>query len=286
MNNIPAILASAIIAVFSLASCAGSRYAGNGASIPAPEGMSRELKAAGQNVSALNNGKANSITLAVAKTYTPWQKVSLKGKARVDGIPVALGVKIYMEHANRVLVSLNAPLLGEVGRLEIDKDSLLIVNKRGKCYSKVDIASNLAMFGASITDVQDLFLGRVFILGAGTLSSSNASLIDVSAGASDTWILTPRIQDERAQYGFTLFEDGAMLLAAAFTPDEKYLATAEYEHKSNGTDMELTLKLNRKAMKLDLSFEKPDFSPVPLTPISINDKWERVSLKALLRSFS
>lgn len=285
MNNIHSILSSTLTVIIFLMSCASSKDAKK-ASVDVPAGISRELKAAGENVSALNINKSTSITQAIAKSYTPWQTLSLKGKAKIEGIPVALNIKAYMEHANSILLSINAPLLGEVGRIEIDKDSVLVVNKRGKCYSKVDIASTMAAFGASVTDMQDLLLGRVFILGAGTLSVDNAALVDVCTGASGTWILTPHNQDPRAQYGFTLFEDGAMLMAAAFTPDEKYLATAEYDHKQNGTDMELTLKMNNKTIKLNLAFDKPDFTPVPLSPITINSKWEKVNLKTLLKSFS
>ena len=285
MNNIHSILSSILTVIIFLMSCASSKDAKK-TSVDVPAGISRELEAAGENVSALNTNKSTSITQAIAKSYTPWQTLSLKGKAKIEGIPVALNIKAYMEHANSILLSINAPLLGEVGRIEIDKDSVLVVNKRGKCYSKVDIASTMAAFGASVTDMQDLLLGRVFILGAGTLSVDNAALVDVCTGASGTWILTPHNQDPRAQYGFTLFEDGAMLMAAAFTPDEKYLATAEYDHKQNGTDMELTLKMNNKTIKLDLAFDKPDFTPVPLSPITINSKWEKVNLKTLLKSFS
>lgn len=285
MNNIHSILSSILTVIIFLMSCASSKDAKK-TSVDVPAGISRELKAAGENVSALNTNKSTSITQAIAKSYTPWQTLSLKGKAKIEGIPVALNIKAYMEHANSILLSINAPLLGEVGRIEIDKDSVLVVNKRGKCYSKVDIASTMAAFGASVTDMQDLLLGRVFILGAGTLSVDNAALVDVCTGASGTWILTPHNQDPRAQYGFTLFEDGAMLMAAAFTPDEKYLATAEYDHKQNGTDMELTLKMNNKTIKLNLAFDKPDFTPVPLSPITINSKWKKVNLKTLLKSFS
>lgn len=282
MNKITVIATILTVCMLTLASCSGTRSMTKGGNA---EGMSRELQAAGKNVKEFGNGKSESIAKAVAQTYTPWTSVSLKGKARTEGIPVSLGVKLYMEYGKSVILSLSAPLLGEVGRIEISPDSLLMVNKRGKCYSQSEISTYMGRFGASITDVQDLFLGRVFLLGAGTLNKGNASLVDVSEGAGNTLIFTPRTQDPRAQYGFTLYEDGRMLLAAASTTDEKYMATAQYDHVDKGTDMELVLKLNSKKLTMYLSFGQPDFSPTPISPISINGKWERLSPKALFKSF-
>lgn len=89
-----------------------------------------------------------------------------------------------------------------------------------------------------------------------------------------------------AQYGFTLYPDGLMMMAAAFTPDERYLATADYTHREDGgTDMDISLKADTKRLSLSLSLEKPDTSPrTPLEPIAINPKWTRVTLSRWIKS--
>lgn len=261
-------------------SCSSARKA-----VAPSAGMSRELLAAGENVSELGKSQSLSIARAIAKTYTPWQKVSMKGKAKLEGLPVSLSVKIYMERTHSVIMSLSAPLLGEVGRVELTSDSVLLVNKKGKTYCKESIASYLSEFGASITDVQDLIMGRVFMLGYGTLTESNASMAEVSDGASDTWILTPKTQHPHAQYGFTLYHDGLMLMAAAFTPDEKYLATAEYAHDKDGSDINFNFKFSKKTITLDLSLDNPNYSPEPLTPVAISSKWEKLTFREWMKSF-
>lgn len=263
--------------------CSSSRNAST--SVPPAEGMSRELKAAGENVRTYNDNKALSIARAVAATYTPWQRLSIKGKAKVKGLPVSLSLKIYMTRTSEILMSLSAPLLGEVGRVEISQDSVLLVNKRSKTYCRESIASYLTETGATLTDIQDLLTGRVFLLGSGTLSESNASLVEVSQGPSDTWFVTPKNQPERANYGFTLYPDGQMSMATAYTPDRRYEATAMYTHLSDGTEMDLSLKFGNKPFKLEISMEEPNYSPTPLQPIAINPKWKRTGFKEWLKSF-
>lgn len=230
--------------------------------------------------------EAERFLQSVADTYTPWQRVSLKGKVRIEGVPVALTLKVYMERSRSIIMSLSAPLLGEVGRLEATPDSLLMVNKRGKKYARENLATRLADFGASLSDVQDLLLGRVFVIGSGTLCAGNIPLVEAIAGQqTGTQLVMPRRQDERAAYGFTLMEDGRILRAVAFTPDERYLAEAEYAYSERDTAIELDLKLGKKIYPVSFTLGTPEFQPSPLQPAVISRKWQRVTLSQLIKSF-
>lgn len=233
----------------------------------------------------LSAGKAESVVRKVAQTYKPWQNVSVKGKAKLKGLPIALNLKIYMERGAAVRISLSAPLIGEVGRMELTPDSMLLVNKRSKTYCKQETASYLARLGASITDVQDMLIGRVFLLGSGTLSEGNAPQVEVSAGAEDTWVLTPKVQPEQARYEFVLLSDGKMQAATAATLDERYMAKAIYTYGKEGFDMDLTIKTGSKAVDMTLEMDEPDFEPIALEPIRINPKWTQMSISKWLKSF-
>jgi len=252
--------------------------------IEAPEGMSRELKAAGENVRALSTKESVKIATSVARTYKNWDKLSMNGRLRMKGLPISPGVKVYMERGSLIVISLRAPLMGEVGRVELTRDSVLMVNKMSKKYCAEDIRPYLGRLGADITNVQDLLLGRVFLLNAGTLSEGNAALVDVSTGASDTWIFTPKGQDPRAEYGFTLFQDGKMLMAAAFTTDLQNFATAEYGYEGKDTQVDIMLKYGKKEARIALEFDAPDMKPNPIERVRINNKWEKVSIGEFIRS--
>ena len=265
-----------------MAACSGSKQT----AISPTADMSLELAAAGKNVLQYDAKDSESIAKAIAKTYTPWQSVSLKGKLKAEGLPLSLNVKIYMLRGQSVIMSLSAPLLGEVGRVEIDRDSILLVNKHSKTYCREDVARPLSEFGATINDFQDLLMGRVFVLGSGTLTEGNARQVEVAEGASSTWIVTPKSQPRRAQYGFTLYQDGLMMLAVAGTPDENYMATAKYDYDKSNTSIELTFTIKEKPVTLTMQLEAPDYSPTPLEPVTINLKWTRQSFRSWLKSFA
>lgn len=279
MNKFSIAIISAVL--FLLCSCSARRP---GNVIEAPEGMSRELKAAGENVRALSTKESVKIATSVARTYKNWDKLSMNGRLRMKGLPISPGVKVYMERGSLIVISLRAPLMGEVGRVELTRDSVLMVNKMSKKYCAEDIRPYLGRLGADITNVQDLLLGRVFLLNAGTLSEGNAALVDVSTGASDTWIFTPKGQDPRAEYGFTLFQDGKMLMAAAFTTDLQNFATAEYGYEGKDTQVDIMLKYGKKEARIALEFDAPDMKPNPIERVRINNKWEKVSIGEFIRS--
>ncbi len=279
MNKFSIAIISAVLCL--LCSCSARRP---GSVIEAPEGMSRELKAAGENVRALSAKESVKIATSVARTYKNWDKLSMNGRLRMKGLPISPGVKVYMERGSLIVISLRAPLMGEVGRVELTRDSVLMVNKMSKKYCAEDIRPYLGRLGADITNVQDLLLGRVFLLNAGTLSEGNAALVDVSTGASDTWIFTPKGQDPRAEYGFTLFQDGKMLMAAAFTTDLQNCATAEYGYEGKDTQVDIMLKYGKKEARIALEFDAPDMKPNPIERVRINNKWEKVSIGEFIRS--
>ena len=259
----------------------------------APEGMDRELKAAGLNVGELDAKHADKVATEVAKQYKPWTALSMKGKLSLDALPVTPNVKVYMEHAQCIRIAVSWGILGEVARIEIDRQNMTLINKRGGTYCRVPIADKLSRLGADITNVQDLLLGRVFLMNAGTLTAQTAPLVNVSQGSADTWIITPKHADPNAEYGFTLYPDGKMLLAAAFTPDEQYQATAQYSYQgkkskkedNEKTTIDLALKLGSKPMNLSLQLDPPVQNPeAPLQPTAIKKDWQQLSLKAFIKS--
>lgn len=277
-NNLFSTITVGLCTLLSLGSCSTHKSA----IAPTPD-MDRELVAAGKNVELLDDKASESVAEAIAATYTPWQKVSYKGKLKMDGLPISLNLKIYMERGESVIMSLSAPLLGEMGRVEIDRDSILLINKHSKTYCQESVSGMLSELGAGISDFQDLLMGRVFVLGSGTLTLGNAPQVDITEGASGTIIVTPKVQPERAQYGFTLFEDGKMLVAIAGNLSETYMATAEYGYSGDDTEINLAIKLKNKSLKLTLDLNSPDFKPTPLEKQTINPKWTRQPFKTWLK---
>lgn len=280
MNKSLTIILSLCICLLA-ASCGTGRTA-----VKAPEGASRELQAAGFNVEALGDREAQKWLSALADTYTPWERLSLDGSLSVKNLPLDPSVKIYMERGKLLLVSLRVPLLGEVGRVEIASDSALVVNRRGKCYTRMATASLLDRVGVSLTDFQDLLLGRVFLAGSASLARDNVSLFSVSEGAGGNFIVAPRVQRDDAEYGFTLYPDGKMFMAVAFTTDENYLLQNEYSYPGKErTAIDVSVTAGKKQYGGTLSYGTPDFKPSPMKRAEISKSWKRVSLRKLFSSF-
>lgn len=270
-----------LAAALALSACHSSKTA-----IAPQEGMSRELQAAGLNVEQLSAKSKDKFLKDLAGTYTPWESMALDGNVQIKSLPLDPSVKVYMERGKLLLLSLRVPLLGEVGRVEIDNDSALIVNRRGKCFTKVATAKMLNRIGVNLTDFQDLLLGRVFMAGSASLSKDNVELFSVSEGAGGNFIVTPRKQRDDAEYGFTLYPDGKMLLAVAFTTDENYMLQSEYTYKSKQTALNLDVTAGNKKYSGVFSYSEPEYNPSkPMARTEISSKWKRVSFKELFNSF-
>ena len=63
------------------------------------------------------------------KSYSNWGSVELNGKFRCSLLPISATVKIYMKKDKEIMASVRAPFVGEVARVEVAEDSVLIVNK-------------------------------------------------------------------------------------------------------------------------------------------------------------
>lgn len=263
-----------------LASCGSRKRA-----LTPADSMPRELKAAGLNVDPLAPGKAEKWLSAVADTYTPWHAMSIDGELSMKGLPIDPSVKIYMEKGQCIRVSLRVPLLGEVGRLEIDPQYTLVVNKRGKCYSRLSTSSLMERTGLGLSDLQDLLLGQVFLAGGTPLTKQSASLFDVSSASGGLYIVTPHTPHPRAEYGFTLYPDGKMALAVAFDSAQTSLLQSQYSYTGKSTQMDLSLEIGSKSYSATLSCSEPNLQPRPLAPIEISSRWKEVSVKELISSF-
>ena len=82
----------------------------------------------------------------------------------------SLSGRLNVEQGKRFRLIVNAPLLGfEVGRIEVDRDSITLVNKVDKTYA-VESLTKVRIDGTKHLDVDllsCLFLGRVYIPGRG-----------------------------------------------------------------------------------------------------------------------
>ncbi len=276
------ILAAALVL---LSACSSSRNAAT-VQTPASSELPRDLVAISNAVEPASGKETKSVLGSVVSLYTPWEEVSLDGKLSMKGLPIDPSAKIYMKRGTTILISVRAPIIGEVARIEIADGEVLMANRMKKIYAKVNLDRFLSKVDMSVTDVQDIFLGRVFLLGQGTLDASNASSMAVTEAPSDCWIITPKKQPSQANYGFTVTADYKLQILFAESIDSRYSANAEYIWRDNlgRKDVALTVTVGDKKYSPEFSFKAPNFSPNAMSRISLGKNWRQVSLREFMTS--
>lgn len=160
--------------------------------------------------------KGTSLTSAVTEItsdYKPWRSAGWSAQVQSDMLPVSITMKVYMRRDSLTLISLRAPLIGEVARVEIDNSALLVINKRKKRYAKIDLTNygnHPALIHASL---QDILVGRVSVIGDGTLSSSNCKKTDIYSLAGQGYVIACRMPEQYGafNYGYGVDDAGRMV---------------------------------------------------------------------------
>ncbi len=218
--------------------------------------------------------------------YDDWKTVTLSGKLHIDGLPISPSAKIYMERGKKLVISLRAPLLGEVGTLEADSEQVTIVNKMNKTYCRENISALVAELPVTISDLQDIFLARIFLPGYGTLSMDNYMYADYyTCDDTEGWFLVPVTQpiEYDVTCAFNAYADGRTSTIYVTTLDKQNQATAEYTYEKKSTEIDLTIRYNSKDRKFGVSVNSTDFGGKPVKAAEISGKYRKVGLKEFFK---
>lgn len=181
----------------------------------------------------------------IIASYAPWTSAEFSGKLRTDKLPVTPTVKMYMVRDSLLQISVRAPLLGEVGRLNLTKDELLIVNKMKKVYCQESPDRVFELYPSLLEDLQSLFLARVVVLGDGELDGDNVATVDIEEDGADSWLVLPQTDPGVVpfEYGYLVSANSRTRALMAFMGDKGSL-TVVYSYKNGGMTMDINL--NRK----------------------------------------
>lgn len=226
---------------------------------------------------------------AMLDRYTDWHTVELNGKLENDRLPVSPSVRIFMEKGKRLQISLRAPFLGEVGRIDISNDSLLAYNKLKKVYCREPLGDILREAPARIEDLQSLLLARVFILNRGTLSPANADGITFSE-EPDCWLALPVEQplDGRVQYGFTIDDDGTLTALYATMPEaaSELSLLVEYFYEKKKTVIDVAFNKSDRLTQATLTLNAPKWGATPMQPVKTGSGWRRTDVTGFIKTLN
>lgn len=177
-----------------------------------------------QQTPAANEPNVTERLNAIAEATANWSTLSAGGTIGIGGAKsFSSKMQMRMERGKSIYISLR-PLLGiEVGRLVVVGDSVIVIDKLHKRY----IAANASLLTngvpVDVTTLQDIFLGRPFVLGEGSFAKRLVSKVKMTR-VDGSMVMEPRKQYAGFTYSFTFDTDNQMT-SANVTPSGSKTAT-------------------------------------------------------------
>ncbi|MDE7345893.1 MAG: DUF4292 domain-containing protein [Muribaculaceae bacterium] len=215
-----------------------------------------------------------------------WTDLSMQGKLSFDGLPMSVSVKVYMKRGESVILSARAPFLGEVARVEVDQDSITLINKHTRCYNVQPFAGLEVDRKAYLTDLQDILLGQVAFPGHGRLTSENAILSQWIALPTEEVLIYPSaaLQTAGTEYGFVMDSSYWQLCSFVLMLQQaKVMVETKYVYGDKGWTLGLEISLPKKKMKGEVQLSYPDYEAAPLEFTAIGSKYRKVDFTQLMK---
>lgn len=149
---------------------------------------------------ALSRGRLNELFGSLQRSYGVWNDVKVPVKLRLRS-PKQFSVSGNMTMVAGKSISLSLRVFGmEVAQLSVTSDSIYAFYKMDKVYFAEDIAGFMGDFPATVGNLQNLLLGRAFMLGDRAMRSSDCSL----AGNNAAWVIVPGDAPRGMSYEFAV----------------------------------------------------------------------------------
>ena len=130
----------------------------------------------------------------IANSFGAWTTLKAGGSVSIGtSKPLSSSMQIRMERGKSIYISVRPMGIMEVARLVIVGDTLLVIDKLHKRYILESAKLLTSGIPIDVSTLQDIFLGRAFILGNGTLNSGMASLVTL-ANIAGTYMVRPKEQ--------------------------------------------------------------------------------------------
>lgn len=243
--------------------------------------MARGQEAEPQPIGA---AQKKQIVENITAGYNSWDKMSISGKLSSDMLPLSPSVKIYMERGKLVVMSISAPLVGEVARIEMDRDFLLVVNKFANTYTTASIEEIEPMCPGGLDALQNMLLARVNILGKGELTKKLAGDIEIYDKEGADWLILPNQDLETAEYVYYyLVGKERCELSRFMVIAESAEAGCAYTYNAKNTTLDFEAIFGNKRLSASLRLNLPDEKVKPLERIDLGSKYREVSRSQILR---
>ncbi|MCM1378218.1 MAG: DUF4292 domain-containing protein [Clostridium sp.] len=227
-----------------------------------------------QTVEPLPDAQKNQILNKVIAGYSDWGRVELNGKLSCELLPMSVTARVYMEKNKLIRLSLRAPLVGEAARIELNNDSLVVANKLNRCYAVIPMAEIKKIYPNPMTDLQNILLGRITIMGKGQLRALSFPDVNVFKMSNGIYSICPvdELQPDGFFYNYTVTAEGSMSNIVVISHDSDNLVVAEYEWgRAGAANIIIGAVINGKEMQVDLDLESPKFGATPMEALNLSN---------------
>lgn len=180
----------------------------------------------------------------------------------------------------------------EVATLYANTDSIYASYKLNKIYIAEDIKKFLTNYPITIGNLQDLLLGRAFMLGKGTLAYDMNKEMKLSLG-KDLWTASPHCDIQGVQYAFLFGNNSDELAMLMIDFNNKSRATCCYNpatttvagNVSNRVDLSTSLKSIPLKASISWDIENAKWNTGATIKWKAPKGYRRIDANSLLKAF-
>ena len=229
----------------------------------------------------------------IINTLGNWQTMQTGGNIKLNaGSSFSSSIQMRMVRDQAIFISLR-PMLGiEVGKLIITADSLYAVDKIHKRYVAEKVSILTSGIPVTVSDVQDIFLGRPFIIGKGSLSATNKAEVTATREGSNV-VLAPSEQYRGYGYSFT-FDRNNRITTLNIVPAGSTKATYQVKfsdvHGTTAGNIAHNINVNaiveRRNVDFSLNYKNIEWNGNVKIDMNVPTNYKRMSAADLFSMFS
>ncbi len=234
-----------------------------------------------------------SLTSAIENIPTDWNTLQVPVSLSTDK-PTSFkaSARAYMTRDSSIYLSFT--LLGmEMAALQITNDSIFAVDKMHRRYVSEDIRTLTTNYPVSVSTLQNLFMGQIFLPGVNKLNSCHASEFKTVVSGDKGMSISPKSQFKPFELIFDFDNDSRLIKCDVKSPNSDisvcyndytsalggYLPqTDNIQFDTKKIDISATLKWNWNKVRVN--------NPSDSKKININPSYTKVTAAQLLNSFN
>lgn len=229
---------------------------------------------------------------SVASTYMDWNDIVVPVELNlVQPKEFSITGKATMVKDESIYISIR--FLGfEAANIFINNDSIYATYKMGRIYLAENIKNLAKGYPIKLSDIQDMLLGRAFIVGEGTINASMEKNISLKRN-DENWILTPKSNIPKVNYNYTFDLKTNLLKLLTVFIDNSNPILCNYDYYSNtaigqvAQETTISATIAEKPLKASLrwDFNNARYNSGAKTSWKKPNGYQKVEASALLKAF-